>query len=288
MANNGNPKQEKTTGNKKKYVTIEEFETKMNEMNAALNEMNTRYSSKIEMLKEIMDQKDQLVSSLSTKVGKLEVELEHVKKSQNFVTNETSDMKKTMDKSLSENSKKLEELNIKTVDLEDRSRRDNIVVFGIPETPSDSNPENSELLITQLFKKHGLIDKDHDMDHDPVFHRVHRLGMKKEDTAKPRPIICKCVYFKDREMFLHSYGKLKGTTISIAEDFSKPTLAVRRQLVQHAKMAKDKNPSIVSFKLNFKRLTVKYINSTTNQTYFRGFSLDDIGNNTNWHNATVK
>ena len=71
------------------------------------------------------------------------------------------------------------------------------------------------------------------MERDPVFHRVHRLGPKKADSTNPRPIICKCVYFKDRELFLRGFAKLKGTGYSIAEDFSKPTLAIRRQLVQH-------------------------------------------------------
>ena len=105
---------------------------------------------------------------------------------------------------------------------------------------------------------------------------------------KPRPIICKCVYFKDREMFLRSYSKLKGTPYNIAEDYSKPTLSVRRQLVQHAKVAMDRNRSILSFKLNFKCLIIKYVNSTTQQTYFKGFSLSDIDNNINWHQTTEK
>ena len=191
-----------------------------------------------------------------------------------------------MDRSISENNKKLEELGMKTVDLEDRSRRDNIVVFGVPEDTADK-PEDTEMVLTQIFKSHGLIDKDQDGEMNPVSHRVHRIGPKKNNMTKPRPIICKCVYFKDREMFLCSYGKLKGTTYSITEDYSKPMLAIRRQLVDHAKIAKENNPSVVGFKLNFKRLVMKYINTATQQTYFKGFNLNDINNNNNWHETTT-
>ena len=89
-------------------------------------------------------------------------------------------------------------------------------------------------------------------------------------------------------MFLRSYGKLKGAAYSIAEDFSKPTLAVRRQLVQHGKAAKDKNPHILGFKLYFKHLVIKFVNINTQQTYFKGFSLNEIENNINWYHSTVK
>ena len=284
MANNGAIKENKGAGGKRKYVTIEEFEAKMNEMKTSVTSMN----DKIKIMKEVMDRKDQLISSLSVKVGKLEAELEHVKDSQNFITKETSDIKNTMNRSISDSSKKIEELGMKTVDLEDRSRRDNIVVFGVPEDPAENKPEDTERILTKILMNHGLIDKDHDMDHDPVFHRVHRIGPKKDNTAKPRPIICKCVYYKDRQEFLRGYVKLIGTGYSIAEDYSKPTLAVRRQLIHHAKTAKEKNPNIMGFKLNFKRLVIKYINKNTQQTYFRGFSLNEIEQNNNWHESATK
>ena len=125
MANNGACKGEKGTGGKRKYVTIEEFEAKMTEMKTSVTSMY----DKIEMMKDIMDRKDQLISSLSVKVGKLEAELEGVKVSQNFVTKETSDIKNSMDKTISVNNRKVEFLEQKTQDLEDRSRRTNLVFF---------------------------------------------------------------------------------------------------------------------------------------------------------------
>ena len=100
MANNGTKKGENSAGNnnKKKFVTMEEFEMKINEMTAKMNEVTTSCNDKLEIMKEILDRKDQLISSLSIKVGKLENELDSVKVSQNFVTNETSEIKEKMNR----------------------------------------------------------------------------------------------------------------------------------------------------------------------------------------------
>ena len=170
----------------------------------------------------------------------------------------------------------------KTVDLEDRSRRDNIVVFGIPEE-SGEGPERSEEILIDLLKAHGLINPRQNNEYDPVFHRVHRLGPKKTNADKPRPIIAKCVYYKDRNLFIKNSFKLKGTSVNISEDFSKQTLDVRRKLVEHAKAAKEINPDFVSFRLNYKRVVVKYMNSHTNQTFFRGFNCNQVFETNNWH-----
>ena len=115
----------------------------------------------------------------------------------------------------------------KATDLEDRSRRDNIVVFGIPEAAPNNKPENTEMLLTQVLKSHAMINSAQDMDHDPVFQQVHRLGPKEPNSGRPRPIIAKCVYFKDRQFFVQNSGRLKGTGINISEDFSKPTLYIQ-------------------------------------------------------------
>ena len=269
---------------KVKYVTEDEC-------NRKLSVLEKVFEEKLKTAMEIMENKDKLISQLSMKVGKLESDVEQLKKSSNFLTQETTDLKNGAEK-LKEEGKntsfRLNNVVEKTIDLEDRSRRDNIVVFGIPETLSENQPENTEMLLTKIFQKHGLIDRDHDLDHDPVFHRVHRLGPKKSDNNKPRPIICKCVYFKDRQLFVYNSGKLKGTNINIAEDYSKPTLNIRRQLVQNAKAAKDTNQNIDSFKVNIKRLVIKYINEAFKQTFFRGFNLEDIIGNPNWHNSPTR
>lgn len=65
------------------------------------------------------------------------------------------------------------------------------------------------------------------------FERVHRLG--KFTAEKNRPIIAKFTSFKDKNNVLGAAHKLKGTDISIGEDFSFSTRLARRKLISFAR-----------------------------------------------------
>ena len=88
-------------------------------------------------------------------------------------------------------------------------------------------------------------------------------------------------------MFLKNSAKLKGTNYIIAEDYSKPTLDLRRQLILHAKDAKTKNPNILGFRLNYKHLVIKYINNATKQAFYRGFNPDAVLKTPGWHKLST-
>ncbi|KAJ1171555.1 hypothetical protein NDU88_003416 [Pleurodeles waltl] len=78
-------------------------------------------------------------------------------------------------------------LRSKLTDLEDRSRRDNIRLLGIPE-----HEEGTDI---QTFLG-SVLPKLNSLDFDPPleFQRAHRVGPKRSDTSlRPRPIIA-CLY----------------------------------------------------------------------------------------------
>ncbi|KAJ1099491.1 hypothetical protein NDU88_004592 [Pleurodeles waltl] len=77
----------------------------------------------------------------------------------------------------------LRSLRAKVTDLEDRSRRDNIRLFGIPERKEGSDTKAFlQSLLPDLF---GI-----EFSPPPEFQRVHRIGPPHKDTSdKPRPII---------------------------------------------------------------------------------------------------
>ena len=252
------------------------------EFRAKVDEMKEGFSGKVEMMKEMMEKKDLLISTLSTKVGKLEADVEHLKRSQDFVTNETTELKQTIDTSNLNNGKKIEELENKTQDLEDRSRRDNLVFFGIPECDETSN-ENTETVLYGVLKECRLLDPAFNPHTQAYFERVHRLGRHRSDATRPRPIIAKMSFYKDKEEILKSSSKFKGTPYNVAEDYSKATLSIRRQLVAKAKEAKDKCELVSSFSVNYRRLVVRYQNPTTQRMYSRGFNLSDILDNASWY-----
>ena len=172
----------------------------------------------------------------------------------------------------------------KARDLEDRSRRGNIVMFGVPEAEGDKNTtEKTEELLIDVLEKQGLLNKTDLENTYSLFKRVHRLGPRKE--GKTRPIIAKCSFYKDKERWLKSSSNLKGTPYSLAEDYCKTTLDIRRQLVARGKEAKDSNDAVLSFRVNYKRLVLRCLNKSTNMTFFRGFNLSET-NYPGWHKLT--
>ena len=183
----------------------------------------------------------------------------------NFLSKETSEIKEVAKITKDENSKNINELKLKSEDLEDRSRRNNLVFFGIPEGNEEgNNTEDCDVLLTNILKRTGIV-------HDSVgslFDRAHRLGVKKLNQERPRPIIVRVTFYKDKVHCLKNAFKLRGSGYGMSEDFSKATLNIQNQLVSNAKMAKDKCSSIKSFKVQYKQLVIKYENPDSKKIFF--------------------
>ena len=67
---------------------------------------------------------------------------------------------------------------------------------------------------------------------DVSIERAHRIGNFDPSHKKPRTVVCKLEKYKDKDNILRNGRKLKGTDIYINEDFSKETLAIRKELWQ--------------------------------------------------------
>ena len=114
------------------------------------------------------------------------------------------------------------------IDLEDRSRRNNLRIYGITGT-NDESWEKCEEHADQVFsQKLGL--------KNIRIERANRVKRKKGDKSKkPRPIVCSLLSFKDKKLILKSANKLKGTNIFIDEDYSFETMKYRKQLWDEVK-----------------------------------------------------
>ncbi|KAJ1192565.1 hypothetical protein NDU88_001872 [Pleurodeles waltl] len=130
----------------------------------------------------------------------------------------------------------LRSLRAKITDLEDRSRRDNVRFFGIPEHKEGSDIKSFlKSLLSDLF---GI-----ELSSPPEFQRVHRIGpLHKATSDKPRLIIA-CFLRHEQARQIISAAKtqdpvsLEGHEIRVAADFSRLTneqrkafLALRPQL----------------------------------------------------------
>ncbi|XP_075534599.1 uncharacterized protein LOC142568604 [Dermacentor variabilis] len=136
-------------------------------------------------------------------------------------------------------------------DLEDRSRRHNLLFFGIPDGVSETWTQ-SEKHICELLSRHLNLRIT-----DGTVERAHRLG------AYTRPIIVKFSSFKTKENILSQKSKLKSTGVSISEDFCRATRLTRKKLLEFGKSSGQ------PFSLRFNKLVINnkaYIYSAVTDT----------------------
>lgn len=111
------------------------------------------------------------------------------------------------------------------IDLENRSRRNNLLVFGVEEQHKESEADLRKVVVNEIFgKRLGIEVKS--------IERIHRIGRK--DAARCRPIIMKFYDSREKESVLHHCKKLKGSSISISNDYAQETVAVRKKLWESA------------------------------------------------------
>ena len=96
------------------------------------------------------------------------------------------------------------------IELEDRSRRNNLRIDGISEV-SHETWEMCEDSVKDLIKTKLEINDEIEID------RCHRMG-------KPKSIVCRFLRFKDKQKILSNAKKLKNTGIFIYEDYCKKTV----------------------------------------------------------------
>ena len=123
-----------------------------------------------------------------------------------------------------------EDLSDKIDDIENRSMRENLISYRIPEGPSthesnETRPENCELLVKELMK--GVLDTG---SATMIIDRAHRLGGPR--ARKPRPIVVKFHKYSDRELVRKSpWRKIQKNSykIQIVELVSNPLDNIEKQ-----------------------------------------------------------
>ena len=123
------------------------------------------------------------------------------------------------------------------IDLEARSRRNNLIFYGIEETQD----ENCADKIMKLLKEHLQLNNIAPNQ----LQRAHRMGGPKRQTHigsnanKPRPIIVCFLDFNLKETIRTRRHQLKNTTQSISEDLPVEIRNARRSLDKLFKELKD-------------------------------------------------
>ena len=121
----------------------------------------------------------------------------------------------------------LTDIRNKLTELEDKSRRNNKRIDGIAEEPGETCDE-CERKVQRLLS--GELDIN-----DVVIERPHRVKVyssekKHSKKIRPRTVVCKLLSFIDKARIIKNSHRLKGTSYYLNEDFSKETLAYRKEL----------------------------------------------------------
>lgn len=127
-------------------------------------------------------------------------------------------------------------------ELEDRSRRDNLLFYGLPD--SKETWQQTETKLTAILNEvipslpAGSIE------------RAHRIGSLSQN--KCRPVIVKFANFKVKEQILSARKLFKQKNIALSEDFCASTRIARKKLTEFAK----NQPGSPPFSLSHNKLTI--------------------------------
>lgn len=143
---------------------------------------------------------------------------------------ELSDLKEnvlSLDNRVGTNEKNVSMLAMQLVDLENRNRRDNIRVRGVPETV-----KSADLLpmVTSIFNVYLKRDPGEYIEID----RLHRApGRRQGNGERPRDIIVKMHYSATKEDIMRQARErgpqmIEGAEVLLLQDLSKKTLEMRR------------------------------------------------------------
>lgn len=117
------------------------------------------------------------------------------------------------------------------------------MVFGIPESEKESVADLEAKVLVNVFRERLGVTLS-------TVERIHRIGKK---SARPRPVILRLYDYREKSEVYKQCSKLKGSGISISDNFSKETLAKRKMLWDSAKQERDSGRHV---RLNYDKLHV--------------------------------
>ncbi|CAB4000472.1 Hypothetical predicted protein [Paramuricea clavata] len=199
---------------------------------------NEKLDEIYEMIGTVMAKLDTL-HEIKNRIVCIEQDFKQMKSSLEFAHAEVEDLKEQIEnaKNSEEENRivELEEANRRlhesVIDLKALSMRDNLLFFNVEE----EEKENTDEKIFQILEEKLEIP---DARNKIKIDRTHRVGRKRNAQRKPRAIVIKFNYFRDREFIRQNARKLRGTRIGIAEQFPEEIEKIRQTLYPEMKKAK--------------------------------------------------
>ena len=209
-------------------IAVDEHETDQPVTMAVVRELLQEQESRLK------SQFESVVQSLEKRVHDVEKSVKEIKTSLEYTQKDVDELKPLQSKIVMAN----EEINKLNTDLsskslsmeylENQSRRNNIRVNGIPESPCETWEETEKKVIETVRNKLGVnIDIE----------RAHKVMRKpkpgnngQSDSSKPRTIVCRLRDWKQKEQVLRKARKEKPRGLFITEDIALSTQQKREPL----------------------------------------------------------
>lgn len=121
----------------------------------------------------------------------------------------------------------------KVDDLENRSRRNNLIIFGLNEAENETALELTQTVQANVFQRVNVNPES--------IERIHRLGKKRRS---PRPTIVRFYNYREKMEILRNCNRLKGTNISVSEDFSRQVQSLRKCLWDSARDERNRGAKV--------------------------------------------
>ena len=237
-----------------KKLFADEFKTQLNSFMQIIAGNRQIFTDEIKNLQnEIISLKNLLTSditelkkemkSVKKDIEDLQLSVEHVDEISNRkIDKMENELKLKIEQTNEYVNEKLKEIDAKHIELEDRARRNNIRVDGIPEDDNETWDDSKSKVFNLVKEKMGL-----EID----IQRAHRVGKKNDENERPRTIVAYLLKYTDREQIFKNGRKLKDSGVFINEDFCRQTMLKRKELREKAKELGKKN---IKTKIVYNRL----------------------------------
>ena len=233
------------------------------------------FKGRIDALMDVIKQKDDAINLLNKHVGELQASL-------NITGDDIAKIQKdnsTMSENICNAEQNIQYVHEKAADLEDRSKRNNLLFKGFVEKDGETN-EDCEKMIRKFISEKKLLTGSVGGDSFVKLDRVHRIGRKRDD-GKHRSIVCRLTYYKDKEQILYNGKLLRGSGVSMSEQYSRLTSDINSKIYKACKTAKEKDSTIKRFYVKYRFATVHY--ESGQKKMRKNYDLRKIEAAENWY-----
>lgn len=204
--------------------------------------------------------------------------------------NEVDDRTQRIEEATMELSRLQEKMEAKIIDMEGRTRRDNLRFHGIAEG-SENGSASVSAFIEGLLKSKLDIPSTLEVNTE----RAHRsLGPKPPPDAPPRSIVAKFSSFKAKEQVLRLVWQMKGFSLDgkkviVDHDYAPEVLKLRREYTEAKRILKDnkikfQTPYPARMRVFYNDETRLYNNASeaTEDMAKRGFTVNIVRSRISW------